>query len=177
MSRIYDALKRAAKQARQQKAPAEPAVEDKGLEVLESLHRAAGPAASSPQAPGSTAIEPEAVPPRAAKEAIRPPGPPSPPPSRGTTEFFAPLAPESKWEHLKEQVADQVRVEAWIRLEAAALHELGVGRFPRSQGISGWLLEALGGVAVGFFVGTLSLLVIFVVLVVFLHIRLPQLFW
>jgi len=140
MSRIYDALKRAAEQAKRRHEPAAP-----------------------PGAEGVTAPRPA--------ETTAPPPSPAPPPPASAPEPSPLLA------GIRADVADRVRVETWLRIEEAALQELAVGRLPRCGGASAWLLEALGGVAFGALVASVSLFTVFFVFVWLMHIRLPQLFW
>lgn len=83
---------------------------------------------------------------------------------------------DPRWERLKEQVVDRARTDAWMDFEMETLHSRNLGRMPQPDGMSGPTLEAIGGIALGSLFGTLSVLMMFIVLVLFLHARLPQLF-
>lgn len=89
---------------------------------------------------------------------------------------IGPTKEDLRWQRLREQVVERARAEAWMRIEAETLHRLRLGKLPEPGGVSARTLEAMGGIALGSFFGTLSVLMIFVVFVLFLHTRIPLLF-
>ena len=143
MSRIYDALKRAAAMQGQRQDSAGPSSGEE---------RTTRP----PAEPGPVA-------------AVAPAAAAPPPPGNGR-----PLDPLR--EGLKAALADRSRAEVWLHVESETLRQLGLGPMPSNGGRSAWLLESVGGVALGILLASVSALVNFFVVVSLLHIRIPKLF-